>query len=200
MTYHHGGMGNEAETQTGTWRGPGPNPFTSGAAPTGADMPIREVQLRLIRAGKAIAADGVWGAKTRGALESFARSRGIALPSFGTRGDYKLMGDKVRVPVALAMALPAPASGAGVRPRSQRRTATPSVPSTAPPSEAAPPSFAPPGTDSGADSGGDAGAPWYQSEALKKAAPWAILALGGAAAVFVWSRRRKPTSSAAAPA
>jgi len=199
MTYHHGGMGNEAETQTGTWRGPGPDPFASGAAPTGVDMSIREVQLRLIRAGKAIDPDGAWGAKTRGALESFARSRGITLPSFGTRGDYKLMGNKVRLPLALATALPEPASGAAARPRRQQ-SATPSVPSAAPPSEATPPSEdAPPGTDSGADGGGG-GAPWYESEMLKKAAPFAILALGGAAALFVWSRRRKPTALAAAPA
>jgi peptidoglycan hydrolase-like protein with peptidoglycan-binding domain len=199
MTYHHGGMGNEAET--GTWRGPGPNPFTSGAAPVGTDMPIREVQLRLIRAGKSIVADGAWGAKTRGALESFARSRGITLPSFGTRGDYKLMGNKVWLPYALANALPEPASGAAARTRRQR-SATPSVPSAAPPSEAVPPSeAAPPGTDSGADGGGGGGgAPWYESEMLKKAAPFAILALGGAAALFVWSRRRKPTALAAAPA
>lgn len=198
MTYHHGGMGNEAETQTGTWRGPGPDPFASGTAPTGVDMSIREVQLRLIRAGKAIGADGAWGAKTRGALESFARSRGIMLPSFGTRGDYKLMGNKVRLPLALATALPEPASGAAASARSQR-SATPSGPSAAPPSEATPPSEdAPPGTDSGGGGGG--GAPWYESEMLKKAAPFAILALGGAAALFVLSRRRKPTVLAAAPA
>lgn len=182
MTYHHGGMGNEAETQTGTWRGPGPNPFTSGAAPTGADMPIREVQLRLINAGKAIAADGAWGAKTRGALESFARSRGITLPSFGTRGDYKLMGDKVRVPVALAMALPAPASGAGVRPRSQR-SATPSEPSvprseepSAPPAE----ELAPPAPIEAA---------WYESDTIKAALPWTLAAMGLVAG-FVWWKRR----------
>jgi len=183
MTYHHGGMGNEAEA--GTWRGPGPNPFTSGTAPVGADMPIREVQLRLIRAGKSIVADGVWGAKTRGALESFARARGIALPSFGTRGDYKLMGNKVRLPQALATALPDPASGAAARPRSQPRSQPrPSVPSappsgepSAPPAEElAPP---PPVTE----------AAWYESDTIKAALPWTLAAVVGVAGFLWWKRR-----------
>jgi peptidoglycan hydrolase-like protein with peptidoglycan-binding domain len=181
MTYHHGGMGNEAETQTGTWRGPGPNPFASGTAPVGADMPIREVQLRLIRAGKSIAADGAWGAKTRGALESFARARGIALPSFGTRGDYKLMGNKVRMPLALATALPEPASGAATRPRSQPRTPAPSAlpsaePSAPPAEELAPP---PPMTE----------AAWYESDTIKAALPWTLAAVVGVAGFLWWKRR-----------
>ena len=169
----------------------------AAAPPAGAafgEISVRELQQRLIASGARLAADGGWGRKTRTALEDFARARSIALPAFDT-DNYKLADGKLRVPSALLAALPASGDSSGTT--STRRRTSP-VPSLAPPpSDAVPP---PADESGGGGGGGGGGAPWYESEMLKKAAPFAILALGGAAALFVWSRRRKPTALAAAPA
>jgi hypothetical protein len=211
MTYHHGGMGNNPPVApTGTWRGPGPNPFAAGAAapaPTGVDFGVRDLQLRLVRSRPDLVADGAWGAKTRGALEAFARSRGISLPSFGTRGDYKLMpSGKVRVPLALSNALPSPAARGAASARSTPRTSRDAVPerpsrpaSSEPSSEGGggggEPSSLMPASDEMPSSGA---APWYASPMLRAALPWAAVALAGAAGFFWLTKRRSAATAAAA--
>jgi hypothetical protein len=203
MTYHRGGMGDDPPVApTGTWRGPGPNPFAAGAsapAPTGVDFGVRDLQLRLVRSRPDLVADGAWGGKTRGALEAFARARGISLPSFGTRGDYRLAsGGKVRVPLALANALPGPAARGAAPARSavperpSRSLPTPSEPSSEGGGE---PSNLMPASDEMPSSGAT---PWYASPTLRAALPWAAVALAGAAGFFWWKKRSATATAAAA--
>ena len=203
MTYHRGGMGDDPPVApTGTWRGPGPNPFAAGAsapAPTGVDFGVRDLQLRLVRSRPDLVADGAWGGKTRGALEAFARARGISLPSFGTRGDYKLAsGGKVRVPLALANALPDPAARGAAPARSavperpSRSLPTPSEPSSESGGE---PSSLMPASDEMPSSGA---APWYASPFAPRVA---VLGFAGALALgFFWWKKRSVTATATAAA
>ena len=91
------------------------NGLGNTATPPNADVPVIEVQRRLNQEGQSLATDGLWGSRTRLALDAFARSTGVAMPAFGT-ANYKLVNNRtVRLPAALASAFtsaPAPAPGA----------------------------------------------------------------------------------------
>ncbi len=79
------------------------------------DVPVINVQNRLNQEGQSLTADGIWGTRTRTALEALARSSGVSLPAFNT-ATYKLVNNRtVRLPAALAAAIggasAAPAGG-----------------------------------------------------------------------------------------
>jgi hypothetical protein len=76
------------------------------------DVPVINVQNRLNQEGQSLTADGIWGTRTRTALEAFARSSGVRLPAFNT-ATYKLVNNRtVRLPAALATAFVAAAGAA----------------------------------------------------------------------------------------
>jgi hypothetical protein len=91
------------------------NGLGTGPAAASADVSVINVQRRLNQEGQSLATDGLWGSRTRLALDAFARSTGVAVPAFGT-ANYKLVNNRtVRLPAALATAFTsatAPAPGA----------------------------------------------------------------------------------------
>ena len=74
-------------------------------AAAGVAVSIASVQNRLNQGGAGLTADGLWGSRTRTALEAFARAQGVTLPAFNT-AQYKLVNNRnVIVPAALAAAI-----------------------------------------------------------------------------------------------
>lgn len=108
MTYHLPAMG----------LGPLPTLVPAATPHPYATLTVCDVQRHLIAAGKQIAADGAWGPASKLAFSNWAKSRPLsessqvhpnALPSFGSREDYKFDGQRIRIPAVYAMSLPAPA-------------------------------------------------------------------------------------------
>lgn len=154
-----------------------------------ATMTVCDVQRHLIAAGKRISADGAWGPASKLAFSDWAKSRPLAeartvmatgynaLPAFGTREDYKMDGQKIRIPAVYAMSLPPPAQVAcGARA----------------------PSAVPPGTPPDASlptvpDGGVTFSPGTGERVGMGAWPWVIAAAAVAAGggYWLWLKRKK---------
>lgn len=84
-----------------------------------ATMTVCDAQRHLISAGFPLVPDGAWGTKSKTAFSDWAKRRPLAeartvmptgynaLPTFGTREDYKLDNGRIRIPAIYAAALPA---------------------------------------------------------------------------------------------
>lgn len=82
-------------------------------AAAGVTVSVESVQNRLNQSGAGLAADGLWGNRTRTALEAFARAQGVTLPAFNT-AQYKLVNNRnVIVPAALAVAIGGASAASG---------------------------------------------------------------------------------------
>lgn len=82
-------------------------------AAAGVTVSVASVQNRLNQGGAGLTADGLWGNRTRTALEAFARAQGVALPAFNT-ARYKLVNNRnVIVPAALAAAIGGASAASG---------------------------------------------------------------------------------------
>ena len=74
---------------------------------------VASVQNRLNQGGAGLTTEGLWGNRTRTALEAFARAQGVALPAFNT-ARYKLVNNRnVIVPAALAAAIGGASAASG---------------------------------------------------------------------------------------
>jgi hypothetical protein len=168
-------------------------------------MTICDAQRKLIAAGQRIGADGIWGKNSKDAFTAWAQTQGamsVALPTFGTREDYKKDGARIRLPAAYASALPAPARvacGAASRAATSTSTATSTL-TSGKTSGASPGAAIDPSTPAAADptepDGGETVSPGTGESVgfmgyLSAYGPWVALAavVAGGGGYWWWKRK-----------